>query len=164
MPWAWSSARGCAWVLAGLTPLAWAQAAVPNVRPDTPTFVELALNDKPDFVPVVLASMSLLSRLEVSTPARATTQPLPLRLQGDAHSGQVVRIEQNGLVFFEQQLPNGPFEMDVLPPFNLSTPVRLQLQSPNLPDENLDLPLAVSTCAHCLHIVDTVLCRVGLRL
>lgn len=45
-------------------------------------------------------SRSLLSRLQVSTSAAANS-PTVINLQGDAHSGQVVRLQQNGLVFFE---------------------------------------------------------------
>jgi outer membrane usher protein len=82
----------------------------------------------------------LLSRLQVSTSAAANS-PTVINLQGDAHSGQVVRLQQNGLVFFEKQLPEGPFDMGQVHPFVQNTLVSVQLRSPYSPDETVDLPL-----------------------
>ncbi len=87
--------------------------------------------------------MSRLSQVEISTKPNARAGPPLLRLQGDAYAGQVVRLMQNGMVFFEQQLPEGNFAIDDVVPLHPSMPVNLMLQSPSSPDERTDLPLAL---------------------
>jgi outer membrane usher protein FimD/PapC len=109
--------------LVGLAAQALAQTDPPN-----PTFT--------------VASLSMLSRVEISHQARPPVGPPLLRLQGDAFSGQTVRLTQNGLVFFEQQLSEGSFVINDLRPFEPSSPVSLQLISPNAPDEKAELSLA----------------------
>ncbi len=93
--------------------------------------------------PTLVAPMSRLSQVEISTQPNARAGPPLLRLQGDAYAGQVVRLMQNGMVFFEQQLPEGSFAIDNVVPIHPSMPVNLQLQSPSWPEEKADLPLAL---------------------
>ena len=120
---AWAARAWAAWALVGLAAQALAQADPPNP-------------------PFTVASLSMLSRVEISHQARPPVGPPLLRLQGDAFSGQTVRLTQNGLVFFEQQLSEGSFVINDLRPFEPSSPVSLQLISPNAPDEKAELSLA----------------------
>jgi len=111
---AWAARAWAAWALVGMAAQALAQTDPPNP-------------------PVTVASLSMLSRVEISHQARPPVGPPLLRLQGDAFSGQTVRLTQNGLVFFEQQLSEGSFVINDLRPFEPSSPVSLHLISPNAP-------------------------------
>ena len=91
--------------------------------------------------PTPNAVMAMQARVELSAHASAAQGPLLLRLQGQAFRGQVVELMQSGLVFFEQQLSEGPLLIDKVQPLNPSLPVTLRLRTPSQPDEQGELRL-----------------------
>ena len=91
--------------------------------------------------PTANAVMAMQARVELSAHASAAQGPLLLRLQGQAFRGQVVELMQSGLVFFEQQLSEGPLLIDKVQPLNPSLPVTLRLRTPSQPDEQGELRL-----------------------
>ena len=87
------------------------------------------------------SNLAMQSWLELSVHTAAPQGPLLLRLQGQAFRGQVVELAQSGLVFFEQQLSEGPLLIDKLPPLNPTAPVSMRLRTPSQPEEQGDLHL-----------------------
>jgi outer membrane usher protein len=88
-----------------------------------------------------MGTPSLISMVEISTEPDPRAARLVLKLQGAGHQGQVVQLQQKGLVFFEQRLADGPFTIDQLRPFDPNAEVTLLLKSTNLADEKISLPL-----------------------
>ena len=86
------------------------------------------------------STLAMQSQVEMSVHT-AAPQGLLLRLQGQAFRGQVVELAQSGLVFFEQQLNEGPLLIDKVSPLNTTTPVTLRLRTPSQPDEQGELRL-----------------------
>ena len=63
-------------------------------------------------------SLSVLSSLEARTIQINPDLPMLVQLEGNAFGGQVVFLEQKGLVIYEQQLKEGPFRIKALPPLD----------------------------------------------
>jgi outer membrane usher protein len=87
------------------------------------------------------ASLSVLSSLEARTIQTDPDLPLRVQLEGDAFKGQVVQLEQRGLLIYEQQLKEGPYRIKAMPPLDNSAPLTVRLKSPNQPDESTILAL-----------------------
>jgi hypothetical protein len=85
--------------------------------------------------------LAMQSRVELSVHTAAPQGPMLLRLQGQAFGGQVVELAQSGLVFFEQQLSEGPLLIDKLTPLNPTLPVSTRLRTPSQPEEQGELRL-----------------------
>ena len=85
--------------------------------------------------------LAMQSRVELSVHTAAPLGPMLLRLQGQAFGGQVVELAQSGLVFFEQQLSEGPLLIDKLTPLNPTLPVSMRLRTPSQPEEQGELRL-----------------------
>ena len=85
--------------------------------------------------------LGMRARVEISTHQPGPSTGVVLRLQGHAFQGQTVELTQNGLVFFEQRLSEGPFLIDDLRPFNPISPVSLRLRTPQQADGAIQLPL-----------------------
>ena len=86
--------------------------------------------------------LSVLSRLEARTLQLDPNLPLRVQLEGEAFAGQVVLIEQRGMVIHEQQLREGSFRIITTPPFlDKASPLTVRLQSPNQPEEQFLLTL-----------------------
>ena len=118
-PVAKTAGAWCAlWALASSAP--WAQAA------------DTSLDNQP---------LGMRARVEISTHQPGPSTGVVLRLQGQAFQGQTVELTQNGLVFFEQRLSEGPFLIDDLRPFNPISPVSLRLRTPQQADGAIQLPL-----------------------
>jgi outer membrane usher protein len=86
------------------------------------------------------SNLPMESQVELSVHTTTPRGPL-LRLQGYGFGGQVVELAQSGLVFFEQQLSEGPLLIDRLSPLNPNMPVTLRLRTPNRPEERGELRL-----------------------
>jgi hypothetical protein len=87
------------------------------------------------------ASLSVLSSLEARTIQTDPDVPLRVQLEGDAFKGQVVQLEQRGLLIYEQQLKDGPYRIKAMPPLDNSSPLTVRLKSPDQPDESTILAL-----------------------
>jgi len=61
--------------------------------------------------------LSVLARLEARTIQTDPNLPLRVQLEGEAFAGQVVQIEQRGMIIHEQQLREGVFRITTTPPF-----------------------------------------------
>ena len=86
--------------------------------------------------------LSVLTRLEVRTIQIDPNLPLRVQLEGEAFAGQVVRVEQRGMVIHEQQLREGAFRITTTPPFlDKGSPLTVRLQSPRQAEENTVLAL-----------------------
>jgi outer membrane usher protein FimD/PapC len=86
--------------------------------------------------------LSVLTRLEVRTIQIDPNLPLRVQLEGEAFAGQVVRVEQRGMVIHEQQLREGVFRITTTPPFlDKGSPLTVRLQSPRQAEENTVLAL-----------------------
>ena len=87
--------------------------------------------------------LNVLSRLEARTVQLDPNVPMRLQIAGEAFSGQVVLVEQRGMVIHEQQLREGSFRIVTTPPFlDKASPLTVRLQSPNQPEERFLLNLA----------------------
>lgn len=85
--------------------------------------------------------MHVLSRLEARTIQLASDVPVWVYLEGEAFKGQVVQLEQQGLIIYEQKLPEGAFRIKGMPPLDDFATLTVRLQSPDQPDEFTELPL-----------------------
>ena len=86
-------------------------------------------------------SLSVLSSLEARTIQINPDLPMLVQLEGDAFGGQVVFLEQKGLVIYEQQLKEGPFRIKALPPLDNTSSLTVRLQSPNQAEEKTILTM-----------------------
>ena len=86
-------------------------------------------------------SLSVLSSLEARTIQINPDLPMLVQLEGNAFGGQVVFLEQKGLVIYEQQLKEGPFRIKALPPLDNTSPLTVRLQSPNQAEERTILTM-----------------------
>ena len=111
---AWALAWFCTWGLA------WAN----NPSPDRPSALD-----------------SSGQQVEISTEVEIGTGRVILRLQGQGQTGQVLQLQQNGLVFLEQRLSEGPFQMYPVRPFHPSADVTLRVRTPGLADDSITIPL-----------------------
>lgn len=86
-------------------------------------------------------SEDVLSWVEARTIQNTPSSPLEVRVEGDISTQQVLQLEQNGLVIYEQQLRNGQFRISNLPPLRKDSPLTVRLKSPDQADEQTELPL-----------------------
>ncbi len=86
-------------------------------------------------------SLSVLSSLEARTIQTDPDLPVRVQLQGDAFKGQVIQLEQRGFLIYEQQLMEGSFLINAIPPLDNSAPLTVRLKSPNQPEESTTLAL-----------------------
>ena len=68
---------------------------------------------------------------------------LQVELTGESFAGQVLQIEQRGLVVYEQSLPEGSFRL-LTYPLIADTPLMVKVKSPDQPDKMVDLPIKSS--------------------
>jgi outer membrane usher protein len=85
--------------------------------------------------------LSAMTWVEARTIQSDQDLPLWVRLEGDASQGQVLQLEQKGLIIYEQQLREGAFRIREFPPVDPSAPLTVRLKSPNQADEQAVLPL-----------------------
>ena len=67
--------------------------------------------------------------------------PVRVRLEGDSAQGQVLQLEQRGLVIYEQTLNDGTFRIREIPPLNDRSPLTVRLKSPSQEDQQTVLPV-----------------------
>ena len=67
--------------------------------------------------------------------------PLLVRLEGDSAQGQMLQLEQKGLVIYEQKLNEGAFRIREIPPLNERSPLTVRLKTPSQEDQQTVLPL-----------------------
>ena len=83
-----------------------------------------------------------ISRVEVKAMAsKRSPAELVLMVQGLAGPQQRLQLLQNDLVFFEQRLPEGEFQLGTIYPLNNQQAVKVKLITNDLETEKADLPL-----------------------
>ena len=86
---------------------------------------------------------STLYWVESNTKIIDPAMNLQVELTGESFAGQVLQIEQRGLVVYEQSLPEGSFRL-LTYPLIADTPLVVKVKSPNQPDKMVDLPIKSS--------------------
>lgn len=84
---------------------------------------------------------SSLYWLEAQTKLIDPALPMQVEMFGQSFAGQVVQLEQKGMVLYEQQLPEGRFRLLDTPIANPNFPLVVKIKSPNQPDNSVDLPI-----------------------
>lgn len=84
---------------------------------------------------------SSLYWLEAQTKLIDPALPMQVEMSGQSFAGQVVQLEQKGMVLYEQQLPEGRFRLLDTPIANPNFPLVVKIKSPNQPDNSVDLPI-----------------------
>ena len=83
-----------------------------------------------------------ISRVEVKAMAsKRSPAEMVLMVQGLAGPQQRLQLLQNDLVFFEQRLPEGEFQLGTIYPLNNQQAVKVKLITNDLETEKADLPL-----------------------
>lgn len=100
------------------------------------------LSDKPSSASEV--KFSTLYWVEAKTKVIDPAMPLQVELTGESFAGQVLQMEQKGLVVYEQNLPEGSFRLLTSPTLNADIPLVIKVKSPNQPDKTVDLPIKSS--------------------
>jgi outer membrane usher protein len=85
--------------------------------------------------------ISSLYWVEAKVKVIDSAQPLQGELFGESYAGQVLQMEQRGLVIYEQNLPEGHFSLMTPPTLTANVPLVVKVKSPNQPDKTVDLPL-----------------------
>lgn len=84
---------------------------------------------------------STLYWIEAQTKVIDPALPMQVEMSGESFAGQVLQLEQKGVVLYEQQLPEGSFRLLDTPYANPNFPLVVKVKSPNQPDKTVDLPL-----------------------
>ena len=81
------------------------------------------------------AVLGVMTWVEVRTIQTDPSLPVRVRLEGDSAQGQVLQLEQRGLVIYEQTLNDGTFRIREIPPLNDRSPLTVRLKSPSQEDQ-----------------------------
>ena len=84
---------------------------------------------------------STLYWIEAQTKLIDPALPMQVEMSGESFAGQVLQLEQKGVVLYEQKLPEGSFRLLDTPFANPNFPLVVKVKSPNQPDNSVDLPL-----------------------
>jgi len=87
------------------------------------------------------AVLGVMTWVEVRTIQTDPSLPVRVRLEGDSAQGQVLQLEQRGLVIYEQTLNDGTFRIREIPPLNDRSPLTVRLKSPSQEDQQTVLPV-----------------------
>jgi outer membrane usher protein len=88
--------------------------------------------------------LSTLYWIEARTKLIDPALPLQVELSGESFAGQVLQMEQRGLVVYEQKLPEGSFRLLASPTLMNNALLVIKVKSPNQPDKSVDLPMKSS--------------------